>query len=139
MGDADNKTNKKCNSQPRTIEKIQILEHAAFWLFMFLFVFDYHFLEDNWAAATWDTLLELMTYAAIIYLNLLIFIPFLLKKKASRGLFFQHGGHGRWLYFHHALDGPRARFLPDRRLAQRIFNGPEHGPFSAHFHTLLVF
>lgn len=57
------------------------LEHAAFWLFMFFFVFDYHFLENNWSEAIGSTLLELLTYAAIIYLNLFLLIPKLLKPK----------------------------------------------------------
>ncbi|MCU0346767.1 MAG: hypothetical protein MUC59_07475 [Saprospiraceae bacterium] len=48
---------------------------------MFLFVFDYHFLENNWSEAIGSTLLELLTYAAIIYLNLFLLIPKLLKTK----------------------------------------------------------
>lgn len=61
--------------------RIQLLEHAAFWLFIFLFVFDYHFLENNWAEAIGTTLLEVMTYCALVYLNLLGLIPVFLKKK----------------------------------------------------------
>ncbi len=57
------------------------LEHAAFWLFMFFFVFDYHFLEDNWAQAAGAALLEILTYFVVIYLNLGLLIPVFLKKK----------------------------------------------------------
>jgi LytS/YehU family sensor histidine kinase len=56
-------------------------EHAAFWLFIFLFVFDYHFLENNWLEAIGNTLLELLTYAVVIYLNLLFLIPNLLENR----------------------------------------------------------
>jgi two-component system, LytTR family, sensor histidine kinase AlgZ len=62
-------------------KRIHIFEHTAFWLFIFLFVFDYHFLENNWAEAIGRTLLELLTYSVIVYLNLILLIPFLLKKK----------------------------------------------------------
>lgn len=48
---------------------------------MFLFVFDYHFVAYNWAGAIGSTLLELLTYACIIYLNLFLLIPFLLERK----------------------------------------------------------
>lgn len=50
---------------------------------MFLFVFDYHFLENNWTQAIGSTLLELLTYAVIVYLNLHLLIPFFLKKKRA--------------------------------------------------------
>lgn len=48
---------------------------------MFLFVFDYHFLENNWAEAIGHTLLEVLTYAALIYLNLGGLIPAFLEKR----------------------------------------------------------
>ncbi len=60
--------------------KKALLEHSLFWLFMFLFVFDYHFIEDNLGEACLKTLLELLSYAVIVYINLLILIPFILKK-----------------------------------------------------------
>ena len=60
--------------------KKTFLEHGLFWLFMFLFVFDYHFIEDNWGEASLKTLLELLSYAVIVYINLLLLIPFILKK-----------------------------------------------------------
>ncbi len=60
--------------------KKALLEHGLFWLFMFLFVFDYHFIEDNLGEACLRTLLELLSYAVIVYINLLILIPFILKK-----------------------------------------------------------
>ncbi len=61
--------------------RTRILEHAAFWGFIFLFVFDYHFLEENMAEAIGKTLLEVATYAVIVYFNLLLLVPFLLEKK----------------------------------------------------------
>ncbi|MEK7256599.1 MAG: hypothetical protein AAB316_17725, partial [Bacteroidota bacterium] len=64
-------------------KNIKHIEHAAFWLFIYLFVFDYHFLENNWAEALGATLLETATYAALVYLNLLVFIPWFLKKKRT--------------------------------------------------------
>ncbi len=61
--------------------KLKVLEHAAFWLFMWLFVFDYHFVENNWGQAILATGMEVFTYAVIVYLNLLLLIPLLLKRK----------------------------------------------------------
>ena len=59
---------------------IKLLEHTTFWLFIYLFVFDYHFLENNWLEAIGRTFEEIITYAVIIYLNLLVLIPIFLKK-----------------------------------------------------------
>lgn len=53
----------------------------AFWVFIFLFVFDYHFIDNNWAEATGYTLLEVASYQLIFYVNLLVLIPRLWKGK----------------------------------------------------------
>ncbi len=61
-------------------KNIKYFEHAAFWLFIYLFIFDYYWDGENGAEALGKTLLEIATYAIIVYLNLLIFIPVFLKK-----------------------------------------------------------
>ena len=61
--------------------QLRILEQAAFWLFIFLFIFDYYFLENNWAEAIGSALLEVLSYCAIFYLNLRVLIPGVLKKE----------------------------------------------------------
>ena len=63
------------------LEKIKGLDQLVFWLFIFMFVFDYHFLEDNWGEAIKYTSLEVSTYAFIVYTNYLLLIPFFLKKR----------------------------------------------------------
>jgi two-component system LytT family sensor kinase len=67
------------------VKSIQFLEHATFWLFIFLFIFDYHFLENNWLEAIGATSLEVLTYCAIVYLNLRVLIPVFLAKKRTFG------------------------------------------------------
>ncbi|MEO1259384.1 MAG: sensor histidine kinase [Bacteroidota bacterium] len=63
------------------MKNIKHFDHAAFWLFIYLFIFDYHFWEGNWWEAVGQTLLELATYAIVVYLNLLLLIPAFLQKK----------------------------------------------------------
>ena len=60
--------------------KFQGIEHVAFWLFIWLFVFDYYFLDENWSEAFFYTSAEVITYIALVYLNLLVIIPFALTK-----------------------------------------------------------
>lgn len=62
------------------VRRFKILEQAVFWLFIFFFVFDYHFIDNNWGEAILNTLTELLTYAVVIYINLLLLIPLFLKK-----------------------------------------------------------
>lgn len=62
------------------VRRFKFIEQAVFWLFIFFFVFDYHFIDDNWGEAILNTLTELLTYAVVIYINLLLLIPLLLKK-----------------------------------------------------------
>lgn len=57
-----------------------IFEQVAFWLFMFLFIVDYHFTTDNGWEAMVDTTMEISTYAVIVYFNLLVLIPALWQK-----------------------------------------------------------
>ena len=57
------------------------LEHLAFWVFMLLFIFDYHFVDGNWWIGIRNALLEISTYAIIVYLNLKILIPYFLQRK----------------------------------------------------------
>ena len=61
-------------------DKKTILQHGVFWLFMFLFVLDYHFEIDNITTAVRDSLLEIASYSVIVYLNLLFLIPILWAK-----------------------------------------------------------
>ena len=77
-----------CMSYRFYIKNLEVLQHAAFWAFMFLFIYDYHFVEKNWASAAGSTILELLTYASIIYVNLFILIPSLLQKKKYGSYFF---------------------------------------------------
>ncbi len=63
------------------LDKIKGLDQLVFWLFIYLFVFDYHFLEDNWGDAIKNTFLEVSTYAFIVYANYLLLIPLFLKKR----------------------------------------------------------
>lgn len=64
----------------RFLKQIKYLEHYALWVFMFLFVFDVHFWDDEWLEAISFTLLELFVYVLIFYLNYLLFIPLFLAK-----------------------------------------------------------
>ena len=54
--------------------------HIVFWLFMWLFIFDYYYDESKLEPAIGFTTLEILTYATLVYLNLLLLIPYLLKK-----------------------------------------------------------
>ena len=60
--------------------KRALSEHFVFWLFIYFFVFDYY-LENNWWEAIFRTFLEIGTYMCIVYLHLLVLIPFLAQKK----------------------------------------------------------
>ncbi len=62
-------------------QHIRGIEHIVFWLFIFLFLFDYYFITCNWGEAIGYTILETLTYISITYFNLVILIPLLLKKK----------------------------------------------------------
>lgn len=55
------------------------ISHAALWLFIYLFVFDYHFIEDNWLQAVGTTFIETLSYAVIFYLNYGLLIPRILE------------------------------------------------------------
>lgn len=66
---------------PFSFKYVKQLEQSIFWLFIWLFIFDYYFFESNWGEAIVNTTLEVLTYTAIVYLNLLVLIPFLLQKK----------------------------------------------------------
>lgn len=63
------------------IQHIKYIEQMLLWSFMFLFVIDYHFWQDNYFEAIGKTLLELSTYAFVFYMNYKILIPFLLAKE----------------------------------------------------------
>jgi sensor histidine kinase YesM len=62
-------------------KKLLFLEHTAFWVFMYFFIFDYYLTDNKWIQAIGNTFLEVATYAAIVYLNLRLLIPLLLQKK----------------------------------------------------------
>ncbi len=47
--------------------------HIGFWVFMTLFVFDYHWFETTWYIAMAWSILEAASYAGIFYLSLLLF------------------------------------------------------------------
>ena len=64
----------------KIFKKINNLEHYALWLFMFLFIFDYHFWGNNWAEAIGITGMEIAFYVLIFYLNYKIVIPRFLEK-----------------------------------------------------------
>lgn len=64
----------------KILQKIKHLEHYALWVFMFFFVIDYHFWEDNWLEAIGNTSVELLIYILIFYYNFKIAIPLFLEK-----------------------------------------------------------
>lgn len=69
------------------IQKYHV-EHLAFWVFMIFFIFDYYFVDNNWWAAIGNAVLETLTYAFIVYINLKILIPyFLVRRKAALYIF----------------------------------------------------
>ncbi len=63
------------------LDQYKGLEQIVLWVFIYLFVFDYHFDVDNWGEAMWYTLVEVATYMFVFYLNYLVLIPSLLKPK----------------------------------------------------------
>lgn len=70
------------------LKKIPNLEQYALWVFMFLLVFDFHFMEDNWLEAIKYTGIEVAFYMAVFYFNYLWIIPsYLAKKRLSDYLF----------------------------------------------------
>lgn len=73
----------------KILQKRKGLEHFLFWVFIFFFLFDYHFWEGNWKEALIDTGLEFVTYLFVFYFNLKFAIPGLLaqKREIKYGLF----------------------------------------------------
>ena len=65
------------------IAKFKGMEHVAFWLFIWLFVFDYYFFDTNWSEALIGTSAEVLTYIVIVYLNLAVLIPYIFKKRQA--------------------------------------------------------
>lgn len=65
----------------KNIKHFKALDQLVFWLFIFLFIFDYQFIDSNWFSAIWRTSLEVMTYMALVYINLKLLIPIFLEKK----------------------------------------------------------
>lgn len=63
------------------MKKINYIAHIALWVFMFFFIFDYHFGYVSLGEAVLTTLVEIMSYATIFYVNYLILIPRFLKTK----------------------------------------------------------
>lgn len=63
------------------LKNIRGFDQIAFWLFMFLFVADYHFFDDDWGRAIEVTTLEILTFATVSYVNLFILMPLFFGKK----------------------------------------------------------
>ena len=57
-----------------------VIIHVVLWVFFILFVFDYHWFDDDWILALGYACLEVFTYMIIFYTNL-----FLVKKLIKRG------------------------------------------------------
>ena len=55
------------------------------WIFLFLFIFDYHFWEGNWGEALYLSAIEIAIYAYAFYLNEHVLIPHWLAKKRMFG------------------------------------------------------
>lgn len=70
------------------IKHSKTTEHTVFWLFIWFFIFDYYFIESNWAEAIGNTSLEVFSYATLVYFNLLVLIPSFLKKEKQLLYFF---------------------------------------------------
>lgn len=64
-----------------SFKKTDWVAHLSFWVFMFLFIFDYHFVEGQWWLAVSNTLTEIATYMIIVYWNWWILLPFLWQQK----------------------------------------------------------
>lgn len=62
-------------------QKYKGSEQVILWLFFFLFIFDYQFLEGNWREAFLYTSLEIASYLFLFYINYLVLIPLFLKKE----------------------------------------------------------
>lgn len=60
---------------------IKHIEHYLLWGFLFLFIFDYHFFEENILEALLWTSMELSSFIVIFYFNYLVLIPLFLKKE----------------------------------------------------------
>lgn len=63
------------------MKSISHIVHTALWVFIFFFIFDYHFGYVSFGEAVLTTLVELMSYAVIFYVNYLVLIPRFLKPK----------------------------------------------------------
>lgn len=60
------------------------LEQILFWIFIYLYVFDYHFWEYNWSEALTNSGLEILTYILVFYFNLKVAIPRFLAQKREK-------------------------------------------------------
>lgn len=63
------------------LQKIRGIEHFGFWLFIYLFIFDYHLYEDNWLEAICFTGAEVITYMIVFYLHYEVLLKRFLDKK----------------------------------------------------------
>lgn len=63
------------------LTRYTMMQHLALWSFMLLFVFDYHWNEISWYEALAYSLLEVLTYMSLFYLNLLVLQSFYRKNK----------------------------------------------------------
>ena len=67
------------------------------WIFLFLFIFDYHFWEGNWGEAVYLSTIEIAIYAYAFYLNEKVLIPRWLAKKKMSG--YVLGSLAAWLSY----------------------------------------
>lgn len=63
------------------VKNIKRLDHLIFWLFMYLFVVDYHLYGKNWLLPLLYAAAEIVSYMVIVYINLWVLIPRFLEKK----------------------------------------------------------
>ena len=63
------------------LKNIRGFDQIAFWLFMFLFVADYHFFDGEWGRAFTVTALEILTFATVSYVNFCVLMPRFFGKK----------------------------------------------------------
>ncbi|MGK0365197.1 MAG: two-component system LytT family sensor kinase [Saprospiraceae bacterium] len=62
------------------LNKIKNWEHYILWMFMFLFVGDYHFYDGNWMEALRLTSIESGLYIIVFYFNYSFAIPYVSEK-----------------------------------------------------------
>lgn len=62
------------------MKSIRGFDQVVFWIFMYLFILDYHLIATNWWQALRVTGMEICSYAFLVYVNYKLLIPNFLQK-----------------------------------------------------------